>query len=58
MDRCSVNCAGWCRCGELVGWGTEEWGRDNLAAGYMYCCTVEEAGKAIKVGRSSTHAGR
>ena len=35
------------RCNEMSSW--VDWGIDNLDAGYMYCCSVEDAAKAIKV---------
>ena len=35
------------RCSEMSSW--VDWGIENLDAGYMYCCSVEDAAKAIKV---------
>merc|ERR1712240_586362 len=34
------------RCSEMSSW--VDWGIENLDAGYMYCCSVEDAAKAIK----------
>ena len=35
------------RCSEMSSW--VDWGIENLDAGYMYCCSIEDAAKAIKV---------
>ena len=35
------------RCSEMSSW--VDWGIDKLDSGYMYCCSVEDAAKAIKV---------
>merc|ERR1712156_572899 len=34
------------RCSEMSSW--VDWGIENLDAGYMYCCSIEDASKAIK----------
>merc|ERR1712121_7380 len=34
------------RCNEMSSW--VDWGINNLDSGYMYCCSVEDAAKAIK----------
>jgi len=34
------------RCSEMNSW--VDWGINNLDSGYMYCCSVEDAAKAIK----------
>merc|ERR1711971_245392 len=34
------------RCSEMSSW--VDWGIDKLDSGYMYCCSVEDAAKAIK----------
>merc|ERR1711990_604865 len=34
------------RCSEMSSW--VDWGINNLDSGYMYCCSVEDAAKAIK----------
>ena len=46
------------RCAEMASW--VDWDITKLDSGYMYCCSVEEAAKAIRVSSmtASTHHSR